>query len=123
MIDWLTYAGIGIGLVVGLLCVVLGFAGKRPSDLSLGATVLVELYLVVQIVVSIIAPLTGNTPTGSVLEYWVYLISAALLPPLAAGWALLERNSRWSTVILGVVSLAIVVMVYRMDQIWNVQIA
>lgn len=123
MIDWLTYTGIGIALVAGLLCVVLGFAGKRPADLSLGATVLVELYLVVQIVVSIVAPLTGNLPTGSALEYWVYLVSAAILPPLAAGWALLERNSRWSTVILGVVSLAVVVMVYRMDQIWNVQIA
>lgn len=123
MIDWLTYAGIGIALVAGLVCIVAGFAGKRPADLTLGATLLVELYLVVQIVVSIIAPLTGNTATGSVLEYWVYLVSAALLPPLAAGWALLERNSRWSTVILGVVSLAIVVMVYRMDQIWNVQVA
>ena len=123
MIVWLTYAGIGISLVAGLICIVVGFAGKRPSDLTLGVTLLVELYLIVQIVVSIIAPLTGNTATGSVLEYWVYLVSAALLPPLAAGWALLERNSRWSTVILGVVSLAVVVMVYRMDQIWNVQIA
>ena len=123
MIVWLTYAGIGISLIAGLICIVVGFAGKRPSDLTLGVTLLVELYLIVQIVVSIIAPLTGNTATGSVLEYWVYLVSAALLPPLAAGWALLERNSRWSTVILGVVSLAVVVMVYRMDQIWNVQIA
>jgi len=123
VIVWLTYAGIGISLVAGLICIVVGFAGKRPSDLTLGVTLLVELYLIVQIVVSIIAPLTGNTATGSVLEYWVYLVSAALLPPLAAGWALLERNSRWSTVILGVVSLAVVVMVYRMDQIWNVQIA
>lgn len=123
MIVWLTYTGIGIALVAGLICIVVGLAGKRPSDLTLGVTLLVELYLIVQIVVSIIAPLTGNTPTGSALEYWVYLVSAALLPPLAAGWALLERNSRWSTVILGVVSLAVVVMVYRMDQIWNVQIA
>ena len=123
MIDWLTYTGIGIALVAGLVCIVAGLAGKRPSDLTLGATVLVELYLVVQVVVSIVAPLSGNTPTGSGLEYWVYLVSAAILPPLAAGWALLERNSRWSTVILGVVSLAIVVMVYRMDQIWNVQLA
>jgi len=123
VIVWLTYTGIGIALVAGLICIVVGLAGKRPSDLTLGVTLLVELYLIVQIVVSIIAPLTGNTPTGSALEYWVYLVSAALLPPLAAGWALLERNSRWSTVILGVVSLAVVVMVYRMDQIWNVQIA
>ena len=123
MIEWLYWVGIVVGLVAGLACVVLGLAGRRPADLSLGLTLLVELYLLVQIVVSAIAPATGNTATGSVLEYWVYLVSAALIPPVAIAWALVERKSRWSTVVLGVASLAIVVMVYRMHQIWFVQVA
>ncbi len=123
MIEWLYIAGISIGLAAGLLCVVLGLAGRRPADLTLGATLLVELYLLVQIVVSIVAPATGNTPTGSALEYWVYLVTAALIPLIGVAWALVERTSRWSTVVLGVANLAIVVMVYRMHQIWFVQVA
>ena len=123
MIEQLTWVGIAIGLAAGLLCVVLGLAGRRPADLTLGATVVVELYLIVQIVVAAIAPAAGNTPTGSALEFWVYLVTAALIPPIAVVWALIERGSRWSTVILGVGSLAVVVMVYRMHQIWFVQVA
>ena len=123
MIEWLYIAGIAVGLAAGSLCVVLGLAGRRPADLTLGATLVVELYLLVQIVVSIVAPATGNTPTGSALEYWVYLVTAALIPLIGVAWALVERSSRWSTVVLGVANLAIVVLVYRMHQIWFVQVA
>lgn len=123
MIDWLTAVLLAVSIAAGLLCVVLGLAGRRPSDLTLGATLLVDLVLVVQLVVAIVAPATGNVPTGSSLEFYVYLVSAILLPPLAILWSLLERTSRWSTVVLGVAALAIAVMVYRMHQIWFVQVA
>ena len=122
MILWLTLGGVGLAVLAGLLCLVLGLAGRRPSDLSVGAMALLELYLVAQIVVSVIAPLAGNPPTGSLLEFWVYLVSAALLPPAAVFWALLER-SRWSTVIMGVAALAVAVMVWRMQAIWTLQVA
>jgi hypothetical protein len=122
VIDWLTTVIVVVAIAAGLLCLVLGLAGRGPADLTLGATVLVELLLVVQVAVSLLSPLFGNTPTGSGLEFWTYLVSAALIPPLAAGWALIERN-RWSTVVLGVACLAIAVMVYRMYQIWFVQVA
>ena len=122
MILWLTLVGVGLSVLAGLLCVVLGLAGRRPSDLSVGSLALVELYLVVQVVTSIAAPLAGNPPTGSLLEFWVYLVSAVLLPPAAVFWALLER-SRWSTVIMGVAALAVAVMVWRMYAIWTVQVA
>ena len=81
-----------------------------------------ELLLLAQIVIAIIAPFAGNPPTGSLLEFWVYLISAALLPVAAVFWALLER-SRWSTVIMGIAALAVAVMVWRMQVIWTVQVA
>ncbi|MFS0733443.1 hypothetical protein ABC304_15780 [Microbacterium sp. 1P10UB] len=122
MILWLTLVGVGLAVLAGLLCVVLGLAGRRPSDLSVGSLALVELYLVVQVVTSIAAPLAGNPPTGSLLEFWVYLVSAVLLPPAAVFWALLER-SRWSTVIMGVAALAVAVMVWRMYAIWTIQAA
>ncbi|MFH8250932.1 hypothetical protein ACH3VR_11245 [Microbacterium sp. B2969] len=122
MILWFTYVEVGVAVLAGVLCLVLGLAGRRPSDLTVGSLALLELLLIAQVVIAIIAPFVGNPPTGSLLEFWVYLVSAVLLPPLAVGWALLER-SRWSTVIMGVVGLSIAVMVWRMHVIWTVQLA
>ncbi len=122
MIEWFTYAQVIVACVVGVLAVILGLAGRRPSDLSVGGLALVLLLLIIQVVVAIIAPFAGNPPTGSLLEYWVYLISAVLIPPAAVVWALLER-SRWSTVIMGIAALAVAVMVWRMHVIWTIQLA
>ena len=122
MILWFTLAQVAVAVVAGLLCLVLGLAGRRPSDLTVGALALLELLLIAQVVVAIAAPFLGNPPTGSLLEFWVYLVSAVILPPAAVAWALLER-SRWSTVIMGVTALAVAVMVWRMHVIWTVQLA
>ncbi|MFB8388191.1 hypothetical protein ACFC3F_13725 [Microbacterium sp. NPDC055910] len=122
MILWFSIAQVAVAVVAGLLCVVLGLAGRRPSDLTVGALALIELLLIAQVVSAIVSPLAGNPPTGSLLELWVYLVSAVILPPAAAFWALLER-SRWSTVIMGVAALSVAVMVWRMQVIWTVQVA
>ena len=118
MIEWFTWLQLAVAVLGGLLCLALGLAGRKPNDLSLGAVALVELLLIIQLVVALIAPAVGNQPTGSLLEFYTYLISALLLPLAAGFWALIER-SRWSTVILGVVCLSVGVMVYRMLQIWT----
>lgn len=122
MILWFTIVQVVVAVVAGALCLVLGLAGRRPSDLSVGALALVELLLIVQVVVAIVAPLAGNPPTGDLLEYWMYLVSAVLLPLAAVGWALVERG-RWSVVVMGVVGLSIAVMVWRMQVIWTIQVA
>ena len=122
MILWFTIAQLVVAVAAGLFCVIAGLAGRRPSDWTVGALALVELLLVAQIMVAIIAPLAGNPPTGSLLEFWVYLVSAALLPLAGVAWALLER-SRWSTVIMGIAALSVAVMVWRMQVIWTVQVA
>jgi len=122
MILWLTVIQVVVAVAAGIFCVAAGLFGRRPSDFTVGSLALVELLLIVQIVVAIVAPLAGNPPTGDLLEYWVYLVSAALLPVGGVTWALMER-SRWSTVILGAVALAVAVMVWRMHVIWTVQIA
>ncbi len=120
MIEWFTTVQVAVACIAGVLCIVLGLAGRVPSDLTMGAVALVELLLVGQLVVTIVAPIVGNEPTGSLAEFYIYLISALILPLAGGFWALIERN-RWSTVILGAVCLAIAVMVYRMGQIWFVQ--
>jgi len=122
MILWFTIVQIAAACAAGLLCTVLGLAGRRPSDLSVGTQAVVLLLLIAQVVMAIVAPLAGNPPTGDLLEYWVYLVSAVLIPPAAVLWALIERG-RWSTVVMGVASFAIAVMVWRMHAIWTIQVA
>jgi hypothetical protein len=122
MILWFTLAQVGIAVLAGTVAVVAGLVGRRPGDVTVGSLALIELLLLVQIVVAIIAPFAGNPPSGSLLEFWTYLVSAALVPVAGVAWALIER-SRWSTVIMGVAALAVAVMVWRMHVIWTVQIA
>ncbi|MCJ1708160.1 hypothetical protein [Microbacterium sp. VKM Ac-2923] len=122
MILWFTLAQVGVAVLAGTVAIVAGLIGRRPGDVTVGSLALIELLLIVQIVVAIIAPFTGNPPSGSLLEFWTYLVSAALVPIAGAAWALLER-SRWSTVVMGVAALAVAVMVWRMYIIWTVQLA
>jgi hypothetical protein len=116
-----TILQVAVAVAVGLLCVVAGLAGRRPSDVTVGGMALLLLLLIGQTVAAVIAPFAGNPPTGSLLEFWVYLVSALLLSPAAVVWALIER-SRWSTVIMGIAALAVAVMVWRMHVIWTVQV-
>ncbi|HEV7565667.1 MAG: hypothetical protein QOD05_849 [Microbacteriaceae bacterium] len=120
MIEWFTTVQIAVACAAGLLCLVLGLAGRLPGDVSMGAVAVVELLLIAQLVVAIVAAPFGNQPTGSLAEFYIYLISAVILPVAGGFWALIE-HSRWSTVILGVVCLAVAVMLYRMSQIWFIQ--
>ena len=101
----------------------LGLAGRRPSDLCVGAPALVELLLVVQVVVAIVAPLAGNPPTGNLLEFWVYLVSAALHPARrgvlgAHGAQPVEHGRRRASP-----RFAVAVMFVRMQIIWTMQVA
>ena len=122
MIIGFTFVLVGAAVLAGLLCVALGLAGRKPADLTVIAMVVVEVLLLAQIVVALIAPAAGNPPSGNPAEFWLYLITAAIIPPLALVWALTDRT-RWSTVVLGVGALAVAVMAYRMHQIWTVQLA
>lgn len=122
MIEWFTWVQVFIAAAAGLLCIMLGLAKQAPNDYSLGAVVLVEVLLIAQLVVAIVAPAFGNLPTGSPLEFYTYLVSAIILLPVAGVWGLVERT-KWSTVILGVAVLAAAIMLYRMHFIWTVQVA
>lgn len=121
MILGFTIAIIVLASVVALVCIALGLVGKVPSDLTVGAVVLLALVMFAQIIVSIVAPLTGNGATGSLLEFWTYLISAALIPVAVIVWAFVDRT-RWATVIMGVGAIAVAIMVWRMQVIWTLPV-
>lgn len=122
MIEWFTMVQVVIAVIAGVLCIALGVARQPPNDYSLGAVLLVELLLLAQLVVAIVAPAVGNHATGDPLEFYTYLVSAIILLPVAVVWSFIERT-RWSTIILGVAALAAAIMLYRMNFIWTVQLA
>lgn len=117
MIEWYSWALAGIAAVAGLVCLVAGASGRLPGDVTVGAIAIVEAGLLANAVIAIVAPLAGNPPVGDAVEFWVYLVTAILIPPAAVFWGLVERT-RWSTVILGIAALAVAVMVVRMQQVW-----
>lgn len=121
MIEWLAWVMVAVSLGAAFIAVGYALAGSPPNDYSLGATLLVAIMLVVQVVITIWQQVSGLGPTGDIVEFWSYLITAVLIPPAAIVWGLIER-SRWSTLVLAIVGFSIAVMVYRMHHIWFVQV-
>ncbi|HRQ00258.1 MAG TPA: hypothetical protein PK781_07330 [Terrimesophilobacter sp.] len=117
MIEWLVWLHVMLAILAGVFCIVMGLRKSPPNDYTLGATLLIELFLLAQLVVALLAPAVGNPATGDVLEFYAYLLTAIVMLPLAGFWALTDR-SNWSNVVLGVANLAIAVMLIRMLSIW-----
>ena len=118
MIAWYAIAVMAVGVIAALVCLFFGLRKRDPNDYTLGATLLGAVLLLVQIIISIVAPFAGNTASGDPLEYWMYLIVAFLLPLSGIFWALVDR-SRWANFVLVVVNFAVAVMTYRMLVIWG----
>ncbi|MFM5905591.1 MAG: hypothetical protein ACKORF_05760 [Micrococcales bacterium] len=107
-----------LNLGVGVFALALGFLGRPPSGWSVGALALTELTVLIQLVITVVLVISGETASLDIGEFWAYLITAVFIPVAAVFWALLER-SKWSTVVLGVGALSIAVMLVRMHQIWT----
>ena len=118
MITWLYSAQLFIATAVGIICLLLGLAKRKPSGLSIGALAIVQLALVAQLFASIALVIAGERARLDTVEFFAYLIVALMIPIAAAFWALIERT-RWSTVIMGVGALTVAVMLVRMSQIWT----
>ena len=118
--EWFTWVQLAVAIVGGMLATILGLVGRRPSDLTMAFAGVSALLLLVQLGVTIASPLMGNEPTGSLLEFYMYLITAILIPLAAGFWALIDRT-RWSTVVVGVSLIVVAIMLARMNVIWFVQ--
>lgn len=118
MILWFAVAQIVVAVLAGVVCLI-EYARKRgPNDYTLGATALLGLLLIAQIVVAILAPLNGNQATGDPLEFWMYLIVAVMIPFGVGFWALIDRR-RSANLVLLIANFAVAVMIYRMAVIWG----
>ncbi len=119
MIEWLYWLQLGVAIMAGLLAVGFAIAKRTPNDYTLGSIVLLGVLLLVQMIVAAVQPALGNSPAGSLLEFWMYLVTAFLMVIAGAVWALVER-SMMSNVMLGLLAGSIAVMLVRMDVIWTV---
>ena len=90
MIEWFTWLQVAVAVVAGLLCIVLGLAGRAPNDLSLGSLALVEVLLIVQLVVALVAPAFGNDAVGQRAR--VRRLPRERAPPAAGGGLLGARR-------------------------------
>lgn len=113
--------GLATTIIVAGLAVA-GFSGltallNRPPGLAhlLGLAV-TELMLLVQAVVAVGSMFTGGRPAG-MATFVGYLLTAVLIPPLAALLGGAERT-RWGSMIIAVAGLVIAVMVVRLQQVW-----
>lgn len=122
MIEWFYWVQLGTAILAGLLAVGFALGKQRPNDYTLGPIALLGVLLLVQIILTIVQPALGNSPTGSLLEFWMYLITALLMVIAGFVWALVER-SIMSNVMLGLLAGSIAVMLVRMDVIWFVNSA
>ncbi|MFZ4079039.1 MAG: hypothetical protein ACOYKK_06345 [Microbacteriaceae bacterium] len=120
VLEWFTWVQLAVAIVGGMLATILGLLGRRPSDLTMAFAGVTSLLLLVQLGVTIASPLMGNEPTGSLLEFYMYLVTALIIPLAAGFWALIDRT-RWSTVVVGVALIAVAIMLARMNVIWFVQ--
>jgi hypothetical protein len=118
MVDWMYFSLLAVSFGSAAIALIAGMFGRKPSMITLGATVLTELALVVQLVATIVLLVAGETSKGDVVEFFGYIIVAMMVPAGAAVWALTERN-RFSTLVLAVSGLTVAIMVARMAQIWG----
>ncbi|MCW2288809.1 hypothetical protein [Leucobacter luti] len=107
-----------VGVIGALLCLGEALRKRGPNDFTMGATLVIALMLLVQIIISIAAPFSGNPAMGDPLEFWMYLIVAFALPVGAGFWALIDRT-KWANLVLAVIHVSVAVMTYRMLVIWG----
>jgi len=118
MLEWWYQAQLWFGVAAGLLLVVMGLIGRKPSGFSLALVAGSEFGLLMQLIASITLVILGERAKIDTWEFFGYLIVALMVPVAAAIWALIDRN-RWSTVVMGAGVLTVVVMLVRMQQIWS----
>ena len=106
-----------LGAASALVCLVQFLRGRATDDLSQGSALILEAFLVVYLIGSIVMQTITDGPSGDAWEYYGYLLTAMLIPAGTFVWSMTERT-RWSTLVLAVAGPIIIVMVQRMNVLW-----
>jgi len=119
-VDLVTGGGYVAMAACGLLALWAGIWALRDRAVILKQLIAGGVVLAVLLVqaVGAIIELVGGRDLAEPPVFWGYLIVAVLLLPAAAVVAIAERT-RWSSVTLVVIALAVLVMEYRILQLWS----
>ena len=116
MIAPLAYGVIALALVALGWGVLTALLNKPPGKAQLLFAAAVELVVLVQSVIALVALVTGFRPAELATTIG-YLIGIAVLVPVAWFWANVERT-RFSGVVLAVAAAAVAAMTYRLLVLW-----
>ena len=117
MIHWYAVITMIVSFVGAVLSLGVFTTKRGPNDFSILPVVATAVLLVVQVIIMIVAPLTGNPAEGDMLEIWMYMIVAVALPIGTGIWALVDKT-KWANLVLSVMQLAVLVMTWRMLVLW-----
>lgn len=105
---------------LGGLNLILGLFGMKLKTFNLVIAALVELIVVTQLIIVIVALVSGKSATGSIFEFFGYLLVALIVPIVGAMLAIAEKSKN-ANIIIGIAGVTIAVMLLRMWSIWSGQ--
>lgn len=115
ILDGWFYTGAVIGIISAIICIIATIFRNHPADSSILSLVAVELYLAVYAVYAMISPIPLNGPAW---EFWGYIFTGMLLPPIAFFWGITDKT-RWSNLVMAAIGPTILVMIHRLQVIWH----
>lgn len=117
MVDGLAITLIAVALLVAGFSGLMALLDRPPRLVQLAGLAIVEAVLVVQAVVAVARLFTGDRPDQPA-TFVGYLLTAILIPPLAAlvGWS---ERTRWGSTIVAIAGGIVAVMVVRLQQVWG----
>ena len=118
MTPFLVWAITAVAVLLALLGIASTLARRRIGLLHLGVAAALEVLLLVQAVLAVVAMAGGNTPPETA-TFAGYLAGVVLVPVAGALWARSEPT-RWAGTVIGVAALAVAVMVWRLLDLWQV---
>ncbi|QSB15750.1 hypothetical protein JQS43_05260 [Natronosporangium hydrolyticum] len=118
MVNGLATSIIVAGLLVGGFAVVTAMLDRPPGLLHLAGLAVLEGLLVVQAIAALTNVFAGERPADGLATFIGYLLTAVLIPPLAALLSMAERT-RWGSVIVAIAAGVTAVLVLRLQQVWS----
>jgi hypothetical protein len=104
-------------LLVGGVCLAAAARDRNLERWHFAALAVVELGVLVQTVLAVVALIGGDRPV-QLATFVVYLIVTTLFLPAAVGLSILEPT-RYGSVIAGVGSVVVAILMLRLLQTWS----
>lgn len=115
ILDGWFFTGATIGALSAVICIIATIFRNYPADSSILSLAAVELYLAVYAVYALISAIPLNGPAW---EFWGYIFTAMILPPIAFFWGITDKT-RWSNLVMAAVGPTVLVMIHRLQVIWH----